>query len=83
MGMTFSCHQFGGTLAYSFLTLTAHELTGIHKESQKVEIVSPELLREEEAIPQPRVQILYHGAGSRRLSHRCLNRFIELMELSR
>ena len=34
MGMTFTRHQFGGTLAYSFLTLAAHELAGIQKELQ-------------------------------------------------
>ena len=32
MGMTFSRYQFRWTLAHSFLTLAAHELTGIQKE---------------------------------------------------
>jgi len=34
MWMAFSRHQFCWTLAYSFLTLAAHELTGIQKELQ-------------------------------------------------
>ena len=32
MRVAFLRHQFDGTLAYSFLTVAAHKLTGIQKE---------------------------------------------------
>ena len=38
---------------------------------------------QKEVIAQSGVQILHHRAGSRRLLHRCLNGFVELIELSR